>query len=102
MAHSNPWLEYADCVSITFELQKKDTRMDTVIQIASRDITLCGMRQWASVVKDDLGIPWSSRRHPSFSSTETWEDGLHHIKIDECGSQSSSNLDWIRYLGNQG
>ena len=28
--HNNPWLEFADCVSITFDWQKKDERMDTV------------------------------------------------------------------------
>ena len=33
MTHTNPWLEYADCVSVTFEWKKKDTRMDTVTKM---------------------------------------------------------------------
>ena len=51
----DPWLEHADCVSITFEFQKKDERNDTVTQMASRDILLCPVRQWAATVKRILG-----------------------------------------------
>ena len=35
LEHNNPWLEYAESVSITFEWQTKDVRMDTVTQMAS-------------------------------------------------------------------
>ena len=35
--HDNLDLAYADCVSITFEMQKKDEKMDTVTQIATGD-----------------------------------------------------------------
>ena len=51
LAHNNPCLEYADSVSITFEWQKKDVREDTVTQMASKDMLLCIVRQWAAVVK---------------------------------------------------
>ena len=39
--HSNIELEYSDCVSITFERQKKDEKMDMITQMASGDGTLC-------------------------------------------------------------
>ncbi len=41
MDHGDHELEYADCVSITFEWQKKDKRMDTVTQMASDNAVLC-------------------------------------------------------------
>jgi hypothetical protein len=49
--HSSPDLERAHCVSITFERQKKDEKMDTVTQIHSGDPLLCPVRSWAAVVK---------------------------------------------------
>ena len=51
MSHNNPWLEFADCVSITFDWQKKDERMDTVTQMCSKDLLLCPVRQWAAIVR---------------------------------------------------
>ena len=51
MKHTNPWIEFADCVSILFEFQKNDKRDDTVTQMASGDVILCPVRQWAKVVK---------------------------------------------------
>ena len=39
--HNSLEIEYSDCVSITFERQKKDKKMDTITQMASRDGTLC-------------------------------------------------------------
>ena len=49
--HDNLDLFYSDCVSITFEMQKKDEKMDTVTQIATTDRTLCPVRQWAAIVQ---------------------------------------------------
>ena len=57
LQHDDPNLEYADCVSITFEWQKKDERMDTVTQLATGDITLCPVRIWAAIVKRIRGYP---------------------------------------------
>eukprot|EP00957_Ditylum_brightwellii_P018225 1373174-Ditylum_brightwellii.AAC.1 len=51
MKHNNPWLEYADCVLITFEFQKKDKRDDAVTQMASGDLLLFPFRQYAKTVK---------------------------------------------------
>ena len=57
LSHNDPRLEYADCVSVTFEFQKKDERNDTVTQMASMDILLCPVRQWAAIVERTLGSP---------------------------------------------
>jgi hypothetical protein len=53
--HDNPELVYTDCVSITFEMQKKDEKMDTVTQIATSDRLLCPVRQWAAIVQQIWG-----------------------------------------------
>ena len=50
-SHDSPDLEFADCVLITFEFQKKDERNDTVTQIYSEDDLLCPVRSWAAVVR---------------------------------------------------
>ncbi len=48
--HNNPSLEYADCINITFEMQKKDKKNNTTTQMASGDVTLCPVRAAAAIV----------------------------------------------------
>ena len=57
-------MEYADCVSITFEFQKKDERNDTVTQIASMDILLCPIGQCAALVRRIRGYPGANADTP--------------------------------------
>jgi hypothetical protein len=49
--HNNPHLEFSDCISITFEMQKKDKKNNTVIQMASGDINMCPVRMAAAIVQ---------------------------------------------------
>jgi hypothetical protein len=49
--HSSPFLSSAKCVSITFELQKRDAKDDTITQHRSGDKLLCPVIVWASIVK---------------------------------------------------
>ncbi len=49
--HSSPSLTSADCVSITFESQKSDTKDDTISQHKSGDKLLCPVKVWASIVR---------------------------------------------------
>jgi hypothetical protein len=49
--HSNPFLHLADCISITFENQKRDTKNDTITQHRSSNSLLCPVRIWASIVR---------------------------------------------------
>ncbi len=62
--HDHPELESAKCVSITFERQKKDEKMDTITQMASGDETLCPVRAAAAIVKRVKKYPGSSQQTP--------------------------------------
>ncbi len=48
--HDNPHLEFSDCISITFEMQKKDEKNDTVTQMASGDVIMCPVQMAAAIV----------------------------------------------------
>ena len=67
--HSYPYLEYAECNSITFEWKNKDKRNDTVTQLASEHTILCPIRQWAALVKRIRKYP-GSRDDTSVSSVQ--------------------------------
>jgi hypothetical protein len=58
--HSDPRIHKADCVSITFEMQKKDTKNDTVTQHRSSDKLLCPVKIWAKIVQRISSYPSSS------------------------------------------
>jgi hypothetical protein len=49
--HNNPDLEFSDCISITFEMQKKDNKNDTITQMASGDVNMCLVRMGAANVQ---------------------------------------------------
>lgn len=49
--HSSPALSSADFVSITFELQKRDTKDDIISQHRSGDKLLCPVKVWAAIVQ---------------------------------------------------
>jgi hypothetical protein len=49
--HRDPLLHMADCVSITFEFQKKDSKNDIISQHRSGDHILCPVRVWASIIR---------------------------------------------------
>jgi hypothetical protein len=48
--HSDPKLSTAECVSITFEFHKRDTKNDMITQHRSGDRLLCPVRVWAAIV----------------------------------------------------
>jgi hypothetical protein len=75
--HDSPELERAHAVSITFERQKKDERMDTVTQIASGDALLCPVRSWAAIVKRISGYEVATDDTPV---SAVWRNGrIEHI-----------------------
>ena len=70
-------LQNADCVSITFEMQKKDEKMDTVTQMASGDDRLCPVRSWAEIVKRIRGYEGTDDDTPV---SAVWRNGkLEHV-----------------------
>ena len=64
LQHSDTYLEYAECVSITFEWQKKDKRNETATQLALEHIIICPVRQWAALVKYIKKYPGSTGDTP--------------------------------------
>ena len=79
--HNDPNLEEADCVSITFEWQKKDERMDTVTQLSSEDELLCPCRVWAKIVRRIREYHGSNDDTPV---SAVWRNGrIEHITSDE-------------------
>jgi hypothetical protein len=49
--HSDPLLHLAECVSITFEIQKKESKNDIITQFRSSDQTLCPVKIWTKIVR---------------------------------------------------
>jgi hypothetical protein len=49
--HNNPHLEFSDCISITFEMQKKDKKNNTITQMALGDINMCPVRMGTTIVQ---------------------------------------------------
>jgi len=49
--HSDEKLPKADSVSIIFELQKRNTKFDTVTHHRSNDKTICPVLVWSKIVK---------------------------------------------------
>ena len=75
--HSNPYLEHSDCVSLTFEWQKKDERNDTVTQRATRDAPFSPVWIWAAVVKRIRSYPGATDDTPV---SAIWRDGrIQHV-----------------------
>jgi hypothetical protein len=76
--HSSPNLaNNARNVSITFERQKKDERMDNVTQMESGDALLCPKRGWAEIVKRIRKYPGATDDTPV---SAVWRNGrIEHI-----------------------
>jgi hypothetical protein len=101
--HSDSQLEYADCVSLCFEMQKKDEKWDRVTQLTSEDTILCPVRQWAALTRRILGYPgatpettvnavWKNDRIEFITSsdiTDALRDGVKAIGEDKLGFKAS-------------
>jgi hypothetical protein len=57
-------LEYADCLNVNFEMQKKDEKNDTTTQMASGDISLCPVRAAAAIVRRIRSYPGAKDNTP--------------------------------------
>jgi hypothetical protein len=51
LAHSDPLLHFADCVSIMFELQKKEAKNNIITQHRSSDTLLCPVKVWSHIIR---------------------------------------------------
>jgi hypothetical protein len=62
--HTDPTLHLADCVSITFEQQKRDTKNDIITQHHSTDALLCPVKIWSKIIRRLITYPNSSPDTP--------------------------------------
>jgi hypothetical protein len=75
--HSDPVLLSAECVSITFEHQKRDVKNDVITQHRSGDKILCPVRMWAAIVKRIYSYSGSSASDPV--NLFCFTDGKRHF-----------------------
>ena len=61
ISHNDAELEFSDCISLTFEKQKKDKKMNTVTQMALGDVKLCLVHAAAAIV-------WQIRVYPELTA----------------------------------
>jgi hypothetical protein len=57
MSHDDSDLEHADCLAVTFEMQKKEDKNDTVHHKATRDQTMCPVQAAAELVRRIRSYP---------------------------------------------
>jgi hypothetical protein len=57
LPHSHPDLEFADCISLTFKLQKRQDKHNTVTQEATGDSVICPVRFAAGLVRRIKSYP---------------------------------------------
>jgi hypothetical protein len=62
--HEDDRLEYADCVAITFEMQKKEEKNDTVHHKSTNDYIMCPVRAAAQLVRRIRSYPTSNDDTP--------------------------------------
>jgi hypothetical protein len=62
--HTDPLLHMSECVSITFELQKKETKNGTITQHRSTDTLLCPVKIWARIIRRLISYPSSTPDTP--------------------------------------
>ncbi len=75
--HKDSTLEYSDCICISFEMQKREEKDDTVTQMASGHITLCPVRAAAAIVCRIRCYPGANNDTPI--STFWKYDRIEHI-----------------------
>ena len=109
ISHDDPALELSDCVAITFEMQKKEEKNDTVHHKSSGDLIMCPVRAAAELVRRILGYPGTDGNMPISAilvgskitqvkskqmvgvlrdAVQAIGEGVLNIKVDEIGTHS--------------
>jgi hypothetical protein len=109
ISHDDPALELSDCVAITFEMQKKEEKNDTVHHKSSGDLIMCPVRAAAELVRRILGYPGTDGNTPISAilvgskitqvkskqmvgvlrdAVQAIGEGVLNIKVDEIGTHS--------------
>ena len=69
--HDHSTLKYSDCIYITFEMQKREEKDNTVTQMALGDITLCLLRAAVVIVCRIQSYPGANNDTPFLSPGNT-------------------------------
>jgi hypothetical protein len=64
LLHSDQLLHIADCVSITFEFQKRDSKGDVITPHKSKDPLLCPVKIWAKIIRRLTSYPNHTQSSP--------------------------------------
>jgi hypothetical protein len=64
LTHDDPLLHMSECISITFELQKKETKNNVITQHRSTDTLLCLVKIWAKIIRRLISYPSSTPDTP--------------------------------------
>lgn len=89
LLHGDPLLHMADCVSITFELQKHDTKNEIITQHHYGNNLLCPIKIWSNIIRQLLSYP-SSSPDTNVNTFLQSDSTLHHFTGQEL-------LKWIRF-----
>ncbi len=60
LSHADPLLYKANCVLITFILQKKDSKGDTITQYRSSNKLLCPVKIWSRIIQQISGYAYTT------------------------------------------
>jgi hypothetical protein len=85
--HHNPSLKLANCINITFKLQKKDKKNKAVTHMSSGDVTLCPVRAAAAIICRIQSYPGANNDTPI---SAIWQ----YNRIDHITSKQIKNALW--------
>jgi hypothetical protein len=88
LGHNQRELEFADCIALTFEWQKKDKKMNTVTLMASQDARLHPVRAAAAIMRRIRKYPGSSQDYPIL--TVTVNGHTHDKCVERCLGSSET------------
>jgi hypothetical protein len=84
IGHNDPSLEQANCLNVTFEMQKKDEKNEATTQMESGDISLCPVQAAAAIVRRIRSYPGANDDTPV---SAIWR----YDRIDHITSKQISN-----------
>jgi hypothetical protein len=94
MQHKDPLLHLADCFSITFKQQKRDTKDDVITQHRSIDSLLCPVKIWSKITRCLNSYPDSNPDTPinSFLHSNSMKHKFTGQELLKCLRFAASTL----------
>jgi len=95
LSHLDPYLLHADSVSITFVLQKNNTKYDTITQWATNDKDLCPVQRWGRLVQRIRSYPGSTDATPVNLFRDPKTLSYHYITSSNISSALRRSAEWF-------